>query len=367
VPGDSSSYPDAGQLPPASPAFTGRTAELERLDAILASAGHKDSGGGSGGIPAATVAVLSGTAGVGKTTLAAQWAHRIASQFPDGRLYANLRGLDPGGRAQDPAQVVRGFLEASGIPAEEIPQDLDARVGLFRSVLTNRRVLIVLDDARDEEQVRPLLPGAPGSLVVVTSRDRLAGLVAEGAQAVALELPTVQQARELLARRLGAFRVAAEPEAADEIVAHCGRLPLALAVVAAHLTVYGRCSLAEFVAGHRQGAPDCADGPDAAADVRTVFSWSYDALSPEAASLFRRMSSYPGPDISAAAAADIAGVDRQQAASLLAELTRAHLLTETAPRRCAFHDLLRAYAIEQARAHDDEQQRREARHRVLDH
>jgi hypothetical protein len=175
------------------------------------------------------VCAVSGTAGVGKTALAVHWAQRVAGRFPDGQLYVNLRGFDPAGPALDPGQVLRGFLDAFGVPAARVPADLDAQAGLYRSVLAGKRVLVVLDNARNAEQVRPLLPGSPGCLAVVTSRDQLAGLVATvGARPLALDLLTAADARELIVRRLGADRAAREPAAVEAIVAACARLPLAL-------------------------------------------------------------------------------------------------------------------------------------------
>jgi predicted ATPase len=178
---------------------------------------------------------VTGAPGVGKTTLALHWAHRIAERFPDGQLYVNLRGFDPGGSVMEPAEAVRGFLDGLAVPAERIRPDLPAQVTLYRSVLAGRRLLVVLDNARDAQQVRPLLPGTPGCLVIVTSRDRLTPLIAaENAYPLALDLLPPDEARDLLARRLGADRVAAEPAAVDEIITRCARLPLALGIAAAH-------------------------------------------------------------------------------------------------------------------------------------
>ncbi|WP_328504739.1 ATP-binding protein [Streptomyces sp. NBC_00457] len=214
------------QLPLEARGFTGRVEELARLDGILAAAGQR---------PAAVViTAVSGIAGVGKTALAVHWAHRVADRFPDGQLYVNLRRFDPSGAAVTPDQAVRGFLEALGVPAQGIPVDFQARVGLHRSLLAGRRVLVVLDNARDAEQVRPLLPGPPGCLAVVTSRIRLSGLVAaEGAHPIALGLPSGAEARAQVAYSLGEDRVAAEPDAVAEIITRCARLPLALAIAAA--------------------------------------------------------------------------------------------------------------------------------------
>lgn len=213
------------QLPPGVRGFTGREEELLRLDAFLDAAR-----------PPAPVVIsaVSGTAGVGKTTLAVHWAHRVRKHFPDGQLYANLRGFDPSGELQDPAETLRGFLDAFGVPPVRIPAGVEARAALYRSLLTDRRVLVVLDNARDAEQVRPLLPAASGCLALVTSRNRLTSLAAaEGAHLLPIDVLPAAAARALLADRLGGRRTAVEPDAVEEIVARCAGLPLALAVVAA--------------------------------------------------------------------------------------------------------------------------------------
>jgi tetratricopeptide (TPR) repeat protein len=247
---------------------------------------------------------------------------------------------------------------------------LDPRAALYRSLLAGRRVLVVLDNARDVEQVRPLLPGSPGCAVVVTSRDQLAPLVAvAGAHPLSLDLLSDEEARDLLARRLGADRVAGEPDAVDEVIARCARLPLALSIAAAQAAIRPGFPLATL-AGQLRAAADGLDafnGGDPSTDVRVVFSWSYRTLSAGAARLFRLLGLHPGPDVAAPAAASLAGLPPAQARPLLAELARAHLLTEHAPGRYAFHDLLRLYAAEQARAQDTEADRRTARHRLLDH
>jgi tetratricopeptide (TPR) repeat protein len=358
--------PVPAQLPSALSAFAGRDAELAILDTLLPVADEADSGP-----PAAVIiAVLSGTAGVGKTTLAVQWAHRVSTRFPDGQLYVNLKGFGPDGEALDPSEAVRGFLEAFGVPVTRIPADLPGQAGLFRSLLAGRQVLVVLDNARDVEQVRPLLPGSPGCLALVTSRNRLTGLVAsEGAYPVALDLLPAADARDLLIGRLGSIRVTSEPAAADDIIARCARLPLALTIAAARAATSASFPLAVFAAELREAthALDPFDGGDLATDIRAVFSWSYGALSAAAARLFRLLGLHPGPDIGLAAAASLAALQPDQARAPLAELTRAHLVAEHAPGRYACHDLLRSYAAELAQAHDSQQVRDAAVHRLLDH
>jgi DNA-binding SARP family transcriptional activator/tetratricopeptide (TPR) repeat protein len=347
------------QLPAAMAAFAGRDTELAILDATLDES--RDT---------VALATVSGTAGIGKTTLAVQWAHRVAGRFPDGQLYVDLRGFDPGGATLEPAEALRGFLDAFGVPAKRIPADLDQRAASYRSLLAGRRVLVVLDNARDVAQVRPLLPGAAGCMAVVTSRDRLTPLVATaGARPLGLELLTAEEARDLLARRLGPARVAAEPDAVDEVIRYCARLPLALGIAAALAATRPGFPLAALAMQLRAAADrlDAFNGGDPSTDVRVVFSWSYRTLSFGAARLFRLLGLHPGPDVSVPAAASLAGLPPGQALPLLTELAQAHLLTEHAPGRYAFHDLLRAYAAEQAATVDPAAERTAARHRMLDH
>ncbi|NEA66763.1 BTAD domain-containing putative transcriptional regulator [Streptomyces sp. SID12488] len=349
------------QLPVGVRGFTGREEELSRLDTFLETARLS---------APVVISAVSGTAGVGKTTLAVHWGHLVRKHFPDGQLYVNLRGFDPSGPLPDPAEALRGFLDAFGVPPARIPTGLEAQAALYRSLLADRRVLVVLDNALDAQQVRPLLPGAPGCLALVTSRNRLTSLAAaEGAHLLAIDVLSPAEARSLLADRLGARRTAAEPAAVADIVARCAGLPLALAVVAARAAAQPHIPLATLAdelsdTGDRL---DALDGGDPATQVRAVLSWSYDALSPAAAGLFRLLGLHPGPDVSAPAAASLAGVPLARARSLLAELTRTHLLAEPVQGRYSFHDLLRAYAGELAQSQDEEDGRRHATHRMLDH
>ena len=332
------------QLPPDLPGFAGRAGQLEHLDRLLA-----------GRTSAVVISAITGTAGVGKTSLAIHWAHRVRDRFPDGQLYLNLRGFDPAGSAVTPAEAVRGILDALGVAPQRIPDGLDAQVGLYRSLLSGKRLLILLDNARDPEQVRPLLPGSPGCLAVVTSRNRLTGLVAiDGAQPVPLDLLTTGEARQLLAARLGADRVAAEPDAVDALIELCARLPLALAVAAAQAAAQPEVPLATVAARLRstRSALDAVTGDDRATDIRAVFACSYQTLGEPAARLFRLLGLHPGRDIPAAAAASLAGVPPAEIGVPLGELTRAHLVTQPAPGRYTCHDLLRAYAGELAGTHD---------------
>jgi tetratricopeptide (TPR) repeat protein len=354
--------PAAAQLPLDLHSFTGRDAELARLDAILDAGGQQPW--------AVVIAAIFGTAGVGKTSLAVHWAHRVADRFPGGQLYANLHGFDEGDASRSPVQAVRGFLDALDVPPGRIPADFTAQTALYRSLLAGRQMLIVLDNSRDADQVRPLLPGGPGCVVVVTSRTQLTGLVAtEGAHPVPLDVPTRAEAGRLLARRLGQPRLAAEPRAVDEIIEACARLPLALAIVAARAVLRPVQPLAELADELRDtdGGLDPFDAGDARGDVRAVLSWSYRTLSEPAARLFRLLGLHPGPDVSGAAVASLAGIPVRQCRALLTELTRAHLLTEPAPDRYTWHDLLRRYAGELVRAVDTEEERRAATRRLLDH
>ncbi|WP_162907924.1 tetratricopeptide repeat protein [Allorhizocola rhizosphaerae] len=280
----------------------------------------------------------------------------------------NLRGFDPAGRPVEPAAAVRGFPDALGVQPERIPAVAEAQYALYRSMLADRRVLVLLDNARDAEQVRPLLPGSAGALVLITSRDRLTPLVAtEGARPLGLDTLSTMDGRELLARRLDAGRVAAEPEAVDAIIEGCARLPLALAIAAARAAQSGLPLAALAADLHDTGRRlDTLDAGDPASQVRAVLSWSYTTPSPPGARLFRLLGLHPGPDISVAAAASFAGCPPARVRPLLAELTRASLITEHLPGRYTWHDLLRAYATELA-AQDPEPERRTALTRLLDH
>lgn len=352
------------QLPAGVRGFTGRVEALAELTALV------DAGGEASPI---VISAVSGTAGIGKTALAVHWAHLITDRFGDGQLYVNLRGFDPGGAAMRPAEALRGFLEALGVPPDGIPADPAAQANLYRSRLAGMRMLILLDNARDADQVRPLLPGAPGCVVVVTSRNRLTSLVAiEGAHPLTVDLFDPAEGRQLLATRLGAARVAAEPGAADEIIDLCARLPLALAITAARVATQPASALATHADRLRacrgdRNALDALDGGDPASDLRTVFSWSYRTLSPPAARLFRLLGLHPGPDLDACAAASLAGVPAARVTRLLAELTDATLLSEHDPGRYTFHDLLRAHAVELITRKGSEKQRQAAVRRVLDH
>jgi tetratricopeptide (TPR) repeat protein len=340
------------QLPKAVAGFTGRQAELETLDALLASPDETP-----------PIAAIAGTAGVGKTTLAVHWAHRVAGRFPDGQLYVNLRGHDPAGEAVRPAAAIGEFLDALQVPPHQIPGGVTAQAGLYRSLLAGRRMLVLLDNAHDADQVTPLLPGAAGCLVVVTSRDHLPGLVMTyGAHPLTLDLLPPREARRLLAARLGQDRIAAEAAATEEIVRRCAGLPLALAIVAARAAIHPTHPLSALA----DELHNALGALERAVDVREIFSWSYQRLDEPSARLFRLVAGlHPGPEATMAAAASLAGVPIAQVAAPLAVLTRANLLTQNAPGRYTCHDLLRAYAAELCAAHDAD--REAARRRIVDH
>jgi DNA-binding SARP family transcriptional activator/tetratricopeptide (TPR) repeat protein len=342
------------QLPAAPKVFTGRAGVLAELDRSLAAVDTS-----------ASVVMVTGTAGVGKTSVAVHWAHRVRDRFPDGQLYLNLRGFDPAGTPVGAAEAIRSLLEALEVPAARIPPGVDSQAGLYRSELTGRRMLILLDNARTADQVRPLLPGAPGCLVLVTSRNQLAGLVAtDQAHPIPLNLLDPVEARDLLLDRLGPQRINPEPAAVDAIIARCVGLPLALAVTAARAAVRPNIPLAA-VAAELESAGGLAPfvDRDPAVDVRAVLSCSYRVLTAAGARLFRLLSAYPGPELGAAAAVSLAGGRTGEVHAALAELVGACLLIETGAGRYALHDLLRAYATELVSVAEGDQ----ARQRILDH
>jgi DNA-binding SARP family transcriptional activator/Tfp pilus assembly protein PilF len=332
------------QLPADVTAFTGRQDDLGQLDAQL-----------PGAATGLAVCVISGAAGVGKTALAVHWAHRVRTAFPDGQLYVNLRGYAPEAPV-DPTAALASFLGALGVPAERIPVEVDGAAAMYRSRLADRRVLVVLDNAATAEQVRPLLPGSPGCQVVVTSRDRLDGLVArDGARLRRLTVLTEPEAYAVLAEILGPDRVAAEPAATRELARLCAYLPLALRIAAAHLTNRPRRIagyVAELSAGNRLAVLAVPD--DAQTAVRAAFDLSYATLSPGTRRLFRLLGLAPGADVTAAAVAALIGGTPAEARDGLDRLAGAHLVDEPVEGRFAFHDLLRQYAAERAYLEDGE-------------
>lgn len=346
------------QLPGATPHFVGRTGALTQLSRLLdlVEAPGRTS----------VVAVVHGAAGAGKTTLAIQWAHLVEDRFPDGQLYADLRGFDPSVAPVAPAEVLRSFLIAFGMAADQTPGDVDDQAALVRSVLAQKRVLVVLDNARDAEQVRPLLPGAPGAMVVITSRDRLLGLAShEGACLIDVPAFDDAEAHQLLARRLGGSRVAAEPDAVRDLVDRSGRLPLALAVLTARAAAnptFPLSVLADELNDERTRL-DALEGGESRSSVRASISWSHRHLGADAAAVLRSVSLHPGPDVSLAAVSSIRAQPITATRALLTTLTSASLVNEPQYGRFTVHDLVRAYAAERPSFEDVDV----ARLRMLDH
>lgn len=342
------------QLPAPPPHLVGRSAELDQLDQLTSSAGGS------------SAAVVVGTAGVGKTALAVWWAHRSADRFPDGQLYVNLRGFAPEAGPTAPIDVVRDFLSALDVRPDQVPDSLDAMVGLYRSILSGRRMLVVLDNARDVGQVRPLLPPAEGSLALVTSRNQLTGLIAEqGAHPVALDVLSPEAAVDLLSLRLANHRVADSPEILSGLSRHCARLPLALVIAAARAASAPSAELDGLLDG-----PERLDGlstDDPLTTMRSVFSWSYDALPHQSQSMFRLLALHPGHEISTSAAGSLAGLTPVDAETALRDLSGANMLADHGKGRYSFHDLLRDYAADLVTLQVDGTEQQAAVRRLLDH
>lgn len=347
------------QLPADTRQFVRRTDELAQLVRI-ASTPLPD---------AARTCVIEGVAGVGKSTLATRAAHRVEHLFPDGQLYADLRGF-AATPPLDPADVLLSFLQALGAPVAAIPSAPSARAALYRSLLAGRRVLVVLDNADSSERVRPLVPAAPGCLLLVTSRNRMDSLVTrEGAARIALDVMAYSEAAELLAARIGPDRVAGEPDAVRTLVDLCGGLPLALSLLASRAKNQPDEPLATF-AKELQKSEDrltLLSLPDTDLDLTSVFTWSYDALTGPAARLFRMLGGvHPGPGIGIAACTALAGTTRQPRQQLR-ELVSANLVIEQSLDRFSLHDLMRSYARDRAERDDSASERRAALRRVLDY
>lgn len=348
------------QLPPDLAAFRGREQVLETVlgytDQVAAHGGH------------VVVSAIGGMAGVGKTALAVHWAHQVADRFPHGQLYVNLRGFEHPDTPLEPGEALGGFLRALGVPSGDIPPGTHERSALFRERTASLRLIVVLDNAQNAEQVRPLLPASKGCLTIVTSRNQLSGLAtAEGASLVSLDVWTEAEALAALAARIGEERCGREPEGAAELVALCGYLPLAVAVVGVQLSAEPRMPLRVAVRELREAEPrlDALATEDQRVDVRVVLSRSYQALAPGTARFFRYLAVHPGPAVSAEAAASLADVDLAQARRHLRELTAASLLSRDAHGRYVLHDLVRAYGTELVDQEDDD--RLAAETRLLDY
>jgi tetratricopeptide (TPR) repeat protein/transcriptional regulator with XRE-family HTH domain len=358
--------PEAGtsprQLPPAVAGFTGRGAELEALTKIL-----DDAGAGATGT--VVISAIGGTAGVGKTALAIQWAHQASERFPDGQLYVNLRGYDPD-RPTPPADALAGFLRALGVSGQDIPPEEDERAARYRSLLAGKRILVVLDNVGSAEQARPLLPGSPTCAVVATSRDSLTGLVArDGAVRLDLDLLPLPDAMRLLRDLIG-DRAAANPDATEALAERCCRLPLALRVAAELAAASPGIPLADLAAelAGQQERLDLLDaGGDPRTAVRAVFSWSYQHLNTGAARAFRLAGLHPAADFDSYAVAALTGGDLGQARRTLDALAKANLVHAGGPGRYGMHDLLRAYASELAATQDGDDGRHAALTRLIDH
>ncbi len=363
VAGPAVAGPVPRELPADVGAFTGRSAELASLDALIPVA---NCGAAYGPV---VISAVSGSAGAGKTALALRWAHRVAERFPDGQLYINLRGYDP----EQPVSALgalAGFLRALGVTSRDIPAEEAERAARYRSLLAGRRMLVVLDNAATEEQVRPLLPGMAGVMVLVTSRDSLPGLVArDGARRLELDVLPVADAIALLRVLIGE-RVDADLAAARTLAEQCARLPLALRVAAELAAARPQIPLAELTAelACEERRLDLLDaGGDQRAAVTSVFSWSYCQLPAAAARMFRMLALHPGPDFGCFAAAALSGTGAEEASRLLVMLARAHLIQPAGSQRFGMHDLLRAYAARLASIHDRDDARRSARTLLFDY
>lgn len=338
------------QLPPVTGHFVGRAAELTRMAEGQA-------------------LVVTGPAGVGKTALVLHWAFQESGRFPDGQLFLDMRGFDQ----REPmraAEALPLLLQGLGQAVKDIPVELDAQIALYRSLLADRRLLVVLDDVAEPEQVRALLPGTPGCRVLITSRDRLHGLVAlDGVERLTLDVLNGEEARQLIARRVGADRLRREPEAAARLVTFCGGLPLALCIAVTWIGDHEHREIGHYVrelADHGGLARLRVEGDDNVA-VQAALDLSYRALQPAARRLFRLLGLAPAGSISVAATAALTGTSSEDAERLLGAAARIHLIKETALRRYAAHDLVLEYATQRGLAEDSPEERRAAVERLRAH
>jgi tetratricopeptide (TPR) repeat protein len=342
-------------VPPDIGDFVGRAEEIRLATELLVARGT-----------AAPIVVLSGPPGIGKSALAVHLAHRLRHEFPDGVLHVNLLGYSTQ-RTMSVSQALRHFLRAFGVPAEQIPLDQDEQEVVFQTLVTGRRVLLVLDNAADADQVRRLLPAEPGCAVLVTSRSELRGLTAlQGARRIPVDVLSVTEARTLVAGIVG---TPVEGVAGAELARLCGRLPLALRIAAANLSSRPRPDVADYVARLREDdrlAALAVEGDDTAA-VRGAFVPSYRALKPAAQRLFRLLGLAPGTDFTVPTAAALLDVSAGEATRLVEQLAAASLVQQYEPRRYQFHDLLRLYAVTIAHEEDDTPTRERVLRRLYEH
>ncbi|WP_053666909.1 tetratricopeptide repeat protein [Streptomyces sp. MMG1121] len=336
------------QLPADLATFTGRERELDEL---LAAAARP---GADGAAATVVISAIEGMAGVGKTQLAVHVAHRLVrdGRYQDVQLYVNLRGFDPEAKPVDPAAVLDTFLRHLEVPAQQIPEGLDERAAMFRDRIEGKSALIILDNATDEQQVRPLIPSCSSCLVLITSRRSLIEL--DDAAVTQLNVFEPAEAMSLLARIAGADRVAAEPEAAAAIAETCGYLPLAVALAAARLRSRPSWSLAYLLSRLRKHGVDAVSTPGQS--LQHVFDLSYEGLDPRTQRLFRLLALHPGQDFTPPAVAALAELGEAEAELLLEHLQDEHLVQQQTSGRYALHDLLHAYAAGRARQDRDEEQ-----------
>lgn len=349
------------QLPPPPGYFVGRRDVLARLTTAL---DHVDPTGGT-----VVISAMTGMGGVGKTWLALQWAHQHRDLFPDGELFVDLGGFSPSGESMSPSAAVRVFIDAFNVESGAIPPDFEAQVGLYRSLVANKRMLIVLDNARDSAHIASLLPGSPTSTVLITSRDKLVALsTTQGINRLDLDMLSEREAYELLANRLGQPKVQAEPAAVTTLIACCGGLPLALGIVAGRAASYPTFPLATWADELQDSATrlNALDAGDPAASLTAVLSWSTAALTAEQIEAFSLLGLTTGPDISTAAVASLTGLPASRAKVVLESLERVSLLQQHTPGRWQMHDLIRLYAKDQAVNHQPKELRETALRRLVD-
>jgi len=343
------------QLPATPVPFVGRRDELDRLGAALRDAAGRTT---------VMISAIAGAGGIGKTWLALHWAHRYLEKFPDGQLFVDLQGFSPAGPPMTPMIALRGFLDALGVEPHRVPLDLHAQAALFRSLVAGKRMLVVLDNAADTAQVTPLLPGSGTCTVIVTSRNRMPGLLTgHAARPILLDVLSAAEARAVLADRLGAARVDAEPAAVDELLGFCGGFPLALGIVAGHVHLRPRLRLADLATELREAGLSALDHDDPAASLPAVLSWSQRALRPESTRMFALLGIAPGPCIRLPAATCLAGRPASATRTALRDLENASLLAEGAAGQYWMHELIRGYAAGQE---FDGAERNAALRRILD-